>query len=83
MRTEVRTIEPEKADLPEIKLIKFEKNWKMTILTQVQQVEIKYPSSDGDAIAESDITRDYIAYSIAAIAILNDFLCIWQFLQES
>jgi|JFJP01.1.fsa_nt_gi hypothetical protein len=33
----------------------------MTILTQVQQVEIKYPSSDGDAIAESDIARDYIA----------------------
>jgi hypothetical protein len=38
----------------------------MTILTQVQQVEIKYPSSDPDAIAESDITRDRMTYAVEA-----------------
>ncbi|WP_293128541.1 hypothetical protein [Microcoleus sp. bin38.metabat.b11b12b14.051] len=39
----------------------------MTILTQIEQVEIKYPSSDGEPIAESDITRDYMAYGIEAL----------------
>ncbi|MEG4805796.1 hypothetical protein QUB63_33045 [Microcoleus sp. ARI1-B5] len=38
----------------------------MTILTQVQQVEIKYPSSDPDAIAESDIARDRMTYTVEA-----------------
>ena len=39
----------------------------MTILTQIEQVEIKYPSSDGEPIADSDITRDYMAYGIEAL----------------
>jgi hypothetical protein len=39
----------------------------MTILTQVEQVEIEYPSSDGDPMAESDITRDYMTYSVEAV----------------
>ncbi len=38
----------------------------MTILTQVEQTEIKYPSSDGEPMAESDITRDYMIYSVEA-----------------
>lgn len=38
----------------------------MTILTQVEQVEIKYPSSDGEPIAESDSTRDYMTYAVEA-----------------
>ena len=38
----------------------------MTILTQVEQVEIEYPSSDGEPRADSDITRDYMAYGIEA-----------------
>ncbi|MEG5062519.1 hypothetical protein QUB33_02725 [Microcoleus sp. B3-A4] len=29
-----------------------------TLLTQVEQVEIEYPSSDGNPMAESGITRD-------------------------
>ena len=39
----------------------------MTILTQVEQVEIEYPSSDGEPMAESDITRDYMTYSVEAV----------------
>ena len=39
----------------------------MTILTQVEQVEIEYPSSDGEPRADSDITRDYMAYGIEAL----------------
>lgn len=39
----------------------------MTILTQVGQVEIEYPSSDGEPMAESDITRDYMTYSVEAV----------------
>jgi len=38
----------------------------MTILTQVPQVEIEYPSSDGEPMAESDITRDYMIYTVEA-----------------
>ena len=38
----------------------------MTILTQVEPVEIKYPSSDGEPMAESDITRDYMTYAVEA-----------------
>jgi Uma2 family endonuclease len=38
----------------------------MTILTQVEQVEIKYPSSDGEPMAESDIARDYMTYAVEA-----------------
>lgn len=36
----------------------------MTILTQVKRVEIKYPSSDGEPMAESDITRYYMTYAV-------------------
>jgi hypothetical protein len=32
----------------------------MTVLTSLEQSEIEYPSSDGEPMAESDITRDYI-----------------------
>ncbi|WP_246276694.1 hypothetical protein [Microcoleus asticus] len=39
----------------------------MTILTQVEPVEIEYPSSDGEPMAESDITRDYMIYSVEAV----------------
>ncbi|MEG4313328.1 MULTISPECIES: hypothetical protein [unclassified Microcoleus] len=39
----------------------------MTILTQVEQVEIEYASSDGEPMAESDITRDYMTYSVEAV----------------
>ncbi|MEG4408703.1 MULTISPECIES: hypothetical protein [unclassified Microcoleus] len=39
----------------------------MTILTQVEQVEIEYPSSDGNPRAESGITRDYMTYSVEAV----------------
>src|SRR6476469_1410384 len=39
----------------------------MTILTQVEQVEIEYPSSDGEPIAERNITRDYMTYSVEAV----------------
>ena len=39
----------------------------MTILTQVEEVEIKYPSSDGEPMAESDITRDYMIYGVEAV----------------
>lgn len=39
----------------------------MTILTQVEQVEIEYPSSDGEPMAESDITRDYMTYRVEAV----------------
>ncbi|MEG4815304.1 Uma2 family endonuclease [Microcoleus sp. K5-D4] len=39
----------------------------MTILTQAEQLEIEYPSSDGEPMAESDITRDYMTYSVEAV----------------
>ncbi|MEG4277900.1 hypothetical protein QUA62_10530 [Microcoleus sp. MON1_C1] len=38
-----------------------------TLLTQVEQVEIEYPSSDGNPRAESGITRDYMTYSVEAV----------------
>ncbi|MEG4068249.1 hypothetical protein QUA42_13160 [Microcoleus sp. Pol11C2] len=39
----------------------------MTILTQAEQLEIEYPSSDGEPMAESDITRNYMTYSVEAV----------------
>ncbi|MEG4445301.1 hypothetical protein QUB47_25055 [Microcoleus sp. AT9_B5] len=39
----------------------------MTILTQAEQLEIEYPSSDGEPMAESDITRDCMTYSVEAV----------------
>ncbi|MEG3858716.1 hypothetical protein [Microcoleus sp. herbarium12] len=40
----------------------------MTILTQVEPVEIESPKSDPEAIArDRDIARDYIAYGLAAL----------------
>ena len=39
----------------------------MTVLTSLEQSEIEYPSSDGEPMAESDITRDYITYSVEAL----------------
>ena len=39
----------------------------MTVLTSLEQSEIEYPSSDGKPMAESDITRDYITYSVEAL----------------
>ncbi|WP_445316339.1 hypothetical protein [Microcoleus vaginatus] len=39
----------------------------MTTLTKVEQVEIEYPNSDGEPMAESDITRDYMTYSVEAV----------------
>lgn len=39
----------------------------MTILTQISPEEIQYPSSDGEPMAESDITRDYMTYGVEAV----------------
>src|SRR5919199_101556 len=39
----------------------------MTVLTSLEQSEIEYPSSDGEPMAESDITRDYLTYSVEAL----------------
>lgn len=39
----------------------------MTILTSIDKEEIQYPSSDGEPMAESDITRDYMTYSVEAL----------------
>ena len=39
----------------------------MTVLTSLEQSEIEYPSGDGEPMAESDITRDYITYSVEAL----------------
>ena len=39
----------------------------MKVFTQIEQEEIEYPSSDGEPMAESDITRDYITYSVEAL----------------
>ena len=39
----------------------------MTVSTQIEQEEIEYPSSDGEPMAESDITRDYMTYGVEAL----------------
>jgi len=39
----------------------------MTVLISLEQSEIEYPSSDGEPMAESDITRDYITYGVEAL----------------
>jgi Uma2 family endonuclease len=39
----------------------------MTIATQISPEEIQYPSSDGEPMAESDITRDYMIYGVEAL----------------
>jgi len=39
----------------------------MTVLTSLEQEEIQYPSSDGEPMAESDITRDYMTYGVEAL----------------
>ena len=39
----------------------------MTVLTSIEQEEIEYPSSDGEPMAESDITRDYMTYGVEAL----------------
>ena len=39
----------------------------MTVFTQIEQEEIEYPSSDGEPMAESDITRDYMTYGVEAL----------------
>jgi Uma2 family endonuclease len=39
----------------------------MTVLTSLEQEEIHYPSSDGEPMAESDITRDYMTYGVEAL----------------
>ncbi|MEG4498602.1 Uma2 family endonuclease [Microcoleus sp. F10-C6] len=39
----------------------------MKVFTQIEQEEIEYPSSDGEPMAESDITRDYMTYSVEAL----------------
>ena len=39
----------------------------MTVLTSIEQSEIEYPSSDGEPMAESDITRDYMTYGVEAL----------------
>ncbi|NJK74527.1 MAG: Uma2 family endonuclease [Microcoleus sp. SU_5_6] len=38
----------------------------MTVITQIKE-EIEYPSSDGEPMAESDITRDYMTYGVEAL----------------
>jgi Uma2 family endonuclease len=37
------------------------------VFTQIEQEEIEYPSSDGEPMAESDITRDYMTYGVEAL----------------
>jgi Uma2 family endonuclease len=39
----------------------------VTVLTSIEQSEIEYPSSDGEPMAESDITRDYMTYGVEAL----------------
>jgi Uncharacterized protein conserved in cyanobacteria len=39
----------------------------VTVLTSIEQEEIEYPSSDGEPMAESDITRDYMTYGVEAL----------------
>jgi Uma2 family endonuclease len=39
----------------------------VTVFTQIEQEEIEYPSSDGEPMAESDITRDYMTYGVEAL----------------
>ncbi|MEG3845900.1 Uma2 family endonuclease [Microcoleus sp. herbarium19] len=39
----------------------------MTVFTSIEQSEIEYPSSDGEPMAESDITRDYMTYGVEAL----------------
>ena len=39
----------------------------MKVLTSLEQEEIEYPSSDGEPMAESDITRDYMTYGVEAL----------------
>ncbi|MEG3926190.1 MULTISPECIES: hypothetical protein [unclassified Microcoleus] len=43
----------------------------MTILTQAEQLEIQYPSSDGEPMAESDITRDHMNYSVESVGSIS------------
>jgi Uma2 family endonuclease len=39
----------------------------VTVLTSIDREEIEYPSSDGEPMAESDITRDYMTYGVEAL----------------
>jgi Uma2 family endonuclease len=39
----------------------------VTVFTQQIEEEIEYPSSDGEPMAESDITRDYMTYGVEAL----------------
>lgn len=39
----------------------------MTVFTSIEQSEIEYPSSDGEPMAENDITRDYMTYSVESL----------------
>jgi Uma2 family endonuclease len=39
----------------------------VTVFTQQIEEEIEYPSSDGEPMAESDITRDYLTYGVEAL----------------
>lgn len=39
----------------------------MTVLTSLEQEEIQYPSSDGEPMAESDITCSYMVYGRGAL----------------
>jgi Uma2 family endonuclease len=39
----------------------------VTVFTQIEQEDIEYPSSDGEPMAESDITRDYMTYGVEAL----------------
>ncbi|MEG3894809.1 MULTISPECIES: Uma2 family endonuclease [unclassified Microcoleus] len=39
----------------------------MTVLTSIEQSEIEYPSSDGEPMAESDITCGYMVYGRGAL----------------
>jgi Uma2 family endonuclease len=41
----------------------------MSVLSQIETEEIEYPSSDGEPMAESDITRFYMVYSVEALEI--------------
>jgi len=38
----------------------------VTVITQIEE-EIEYPSSDGEPMAESDITRDYMTYGVESL----------------
>ena len=41
----------------------------MTITPQIEREEIIYPSSDGEPMAESDITRSYLSYCTEVLEI--------------